>query len=240
MAYFGDLRHPLQRKVYKRINRPDQVNVKLIASTYTGFIVDRMGKHGVMHHSIKPLSSTMKICGPAVTVLGPELSLRRMAADVVEPGDVLVIAAGGSNDYSCFGDGTALKMKLRQVQGVVVDGATRDASRINALGFPCFCSGVTMKNFDYPVFETLGAVNVPVVCGGVQVNPGDLIFGDSDGILVIPKNFLPTLCADLKKELMDETVERLSLDETFKFNTQEDLERAGYEIIDSAYEDEQV
>jgi 4-hydroxy-4-methyl-2-oxoglutarate aldolase len=235
MAYFGDLRHPLQGKVFRQIQRPSRESIEEIARTYTGFIVDRLGKHGVMHHSIKPLNSKMKVCGPAITVLGPDLALRRMAADLAESGDVIVIEAGGSVDYGLFGDGTALKMTLCGVQGIIIDGSTRDANRICEIDFPCFCRGVNLKNYDYPVFPKFGAVNVPIVCGGVAVNPGDLIFGDGDGVLVIPRDFVDSISLNVKTDYLREAMERVSLGQDFRFDVEQDLISRGYQFVDQPF-----
>ena len=236
MAYYGNLKHPLQGKIYTKIKRPDTADVRTIGQTYTGFLVDRIGKHGALTSRIKPLDPESRVCGPAVTVLGPELSLRRAAADVAEPGDVLIIAAGGSDNYACFGDGTARKMAVQGVQGVVVDGSVRDARRITRLGFPCFCLGVTVANYDYPVFPKLGAVNVPVSCGGTIVDPGDLIVGDSDGVLCIPRSFVAILAENLLEDLHSETAERLQIDNTFRFGVESELLERGYEFIEEYFE----
>jgi 4-hydroxy-4-methyl-2-oxoglutarate aldolase len=231
MAYDGPLRHPYQGKIYTQIERPLAEHIEIVRQTYTGFVVDRLGKHGVMHHSLKPLDRSMKICGSAITVLGPDLALRRMAADLAQPGDVLVIAAGGTVDYGLFGDGTALKMSLRGVQGVVIDGSTRDAQRIVEMGFPCFCKGVNLRNYDYPVFARFGAVNVPVSVGGTIVNPGDLIFGDADGVLVVPRAFVPLLAQNIQEQYTQEAVERVGLGKDFSFDVKVELLQRGYEFI---------
>lgn len=238
MAYYGDLKHPFQGKVYRRIERPAIEHIETIAGTYTGFIIDRVGKHGALNHRIKPLHPEMRVCGPAVTVLGPELSLRLMAADIAQPGDVLMIAAGGVEDYACFGDGTARNMALQGIQGVVIDGSARDGRRIVTLGFPCFCSGITMRNYDYPVFAKLGAVNVPVSCGGAIINPGDLLFGDADGVICIPRMFVPELCENLREALLIETEERLALGRDFRFNVEEELLNRGYDVVDGSFFDD--
>jgi 4-hydroxy-4-methyl-2-oxoglutarate aldolase len=238
VAYYGHLKHPYQGKVYRRIERPAKEHIDTIAQTYTGFIIDRVGKLGALDPRIKPLDPASKVCGPAITVLGPELSLRRMAADIAQPGDVLVIAAGAVQEYACFGDGTARKMAIRGVQGVVIDGTVRDGRRIANLGFPCFCSGVNVRNYDYPVFPKLGAVNVPISCGDSIVYPGDLIFGDADGVICISRSFVPELCTDLLESLWTETEERLALRDDFRFGVDKELVDRGYEIVDESFSDD--
>jgi 4-hydroxy-4-methyl-2-oxoglutarate aldolase len=233
-VYDGHLSHPHVGKVYKQILRPNPEHVRLIRATYTGFIVDRMGKYGIVDSQIKPLRQDSVICGPAITVLGPDLATRRAAADIAESGDVLVVAAGDSS-FACFGDGTARKMKLAGVQGVVIDGLTRDARRIAALNFPCFCRGTSLSNFDYPVFSKLGAINVPVVCGNALVYPGDLIFGDADGVLVIPRKFVGELADGIQEALLSETIERLALKPGYIFGALEELHQRGYTISEGSF-----
>jgi 4-hydroxy-4-methyl-2-oxoglutarate aldolase len=232
--YTGTLLHPHQMLVYKSIPRPERKHIEAIANTYTGFVVDRVGKHGVLDSDIKPLRADTKMCGPAITVLGPDLAVRRAAADIAEPGDVLVIAARQAS-FACFGDGTARKMRLAGVHGVVIDGFTRDARRIAALNFHCFCRGSTLSNFDYPVFGRYGAINVPVSCGNTIVNPGDIIFGDADGVLVIPRRFVPDLATNLAADFLAETRERLSLKPGYSFNELDTLRDRGYEINDGCF-----
>jgi 4-hydroxy-4-methyl-2-oxoglutarate aldolase len=235
VAYYGELKHPLQGKIFRNIIRPSAEDISAIGIAYSGYLVDRMGKLGVVHPGIKPLGPEMKVCGPAITVLGPDLTMRRMASDLAHAGDVLVIAAGGGNDYACFGDGTALKMSLGGVAGVVIDGPTRDAERIRMLGFPCFCSGTNLRNYDYPVFPKFGGINVPVVIGGVHVEPGDLIFGDSDGVLVIPRNFVNILAKHVLEDFANEGRERASLKSPFKFDVEQELIERGYDVQDGPY-----
>ena len=180
---------PMTGKIYSKINRPNQLDIEAIATAYSGFILDRMGKVGAVDGGIKPLSPGMRICGPAITCLGPDLSLRRAAIDLADPNDVLVVAAGGSS-IACFGDGTARRMLLKNLQGVVLDAPTRDSAALRSLKFSTFSRGESPRNHHYPFESGKGAVNVPVIVGGVLINPGDVIFGDDDGVVVVPRTNL--------------------------------------------------
>ena len=201
MAVPGIHRHPSQGRIVREIQRPGSDILATLSESYTGFVLDLLGKRGAMSTELLPLDRGMKVCGPAVTSLGPDLSVRRMAIDLARPGDVLVVAAGGATDYSCFGDGTARRMLLKGIAGVVVDGSTRDAAGIRRLGFPTFVKGVTPSNYDYPVSAEFGSVNVPVVCAGVHVHPGDVILGDDDGVVVIPRQAAKGLTEKILEEL---------------------------------------
>jgi 4-hydroxy-4-methyl-2-oxoglutarate aldolase len=225
--------HKYQGTINTSINRPSKSDIEIISSSYTAFVLDRMGKHGAVHSTIKPLYSGMICCGPAVTSLGPDLSVRRMTIDVAEPGDVLVVAAGGCADYACFGDGTAKRMSLKMMSGAVIDGAVRDAGGLKKLGFPTFCKGVTPRNYHYPVSAEYGAVNVPVNCGGVSVSPGDLIFGDEDGVIVIPKEMVSNVAKLVSREIVKERDMRSAMTSYVQFDVKAELLKRGYKFNDS-------
>lgn len=228
MAIEGIHRHPVQGKVITEIKRPSDETVKAFQNCYTAFALDYLGKFSAMHHSISSLSPGMRICGPAVTSLGPDLTVRRMAIDLAQPGDVLVVAAGGVADYACFGDGTVRRMMLKQMAGAIIDGSTRDAGGIRKLGFPTFVKGITPRNYHYPVSAEYGGVNILVICGGVLVNPGDLILGDDDGIVVVPRDEAERLGQVIPESLAREAAERDAMREYEPFNFQEELRRRGY------------
>ncbi len=215
--------HPQQRRVVTRIERPDAEVVRRFSEFYTGIVLDTLGKHGAMHTDIGPLSPGMRMCGPAVTSLGPDLTVRRMAIDLAQPGDVLVIAAGDIRDVACFGDGTASRMIKKELAGAVVDGCTRDAAGLRALGFPTFVRGVTPRNYHYPESGDHGSVNVPVVCGGVLVEPGDLVLGDDDGVVVVPRAVAADLVAPVAEKLRAERELRGSWETYEPFDVEAEL-----------------
>lgn len=232
MAVAGIFKHPDQGKIVRTIERAEKAHVDVIAGAYSAFVLDFLGKQGVIR-GVRPLSSGMKMCGPAVTSLNPDLSVRRMAIDLAQPGDVLVVAAGGVRDYACFGDGTAQRMQLRGLAGAMIDGATRDAAGVRRLGFPTFTLGVTPKNYHYPVSDKYGAVNVPVVCSGVSIDPGDIIFGDDDGVIVIPKSEAGRVADLVAEHLPQEREARSKMHEQdLAFHVEEELRGRGYEFLD--------
>jgi 4-hydroxy-4-methyl-2-oxoglutarate aldolase len=190
--------------------------------------LDHLGKHGAMHVDIAPLSPGMRICGPATTSLGPDLTVRRMAIDLAAPHDVLVVAAGDVRDYACFGDGTARRMQLKGLVGAVIDGCVRDAAGLRRLRFPTFARGVTPRNYHYPASGQHGAVNVPVVCGGVLVCPGDVIVGDDDGVVVVPRAEADRLAREVHQHLLEERSERNSWVTYPPYEVKEDLIALGY------------
>lgn len=224
-------RHPDQGVIVESFTRPGPDAVRSIGGCYTGLILDHLGKHGAMHVEIGPLAPGMRVAGPATTSLGPDLTVRRAAIDLAEPGDVLVVAAGGVEDFACFGDGTARRMQLKGMAGAVVDGSVRDSAGIRELEFPTFARGVTARNYHYPASGEHGAVNVPVVCGGVVVSPGDLVVGDDDGIVVVPRQEVDRLAGLLRERLEAERAERSAWTGYPAYGVQRQLEALGYRAV---------
>lgn len=179
-------RHRLHGTINPDFARPDRGLVSRFAAHDTAKVADVMAGYGVAYHEIKPLRPEMRLCGPALTVLtqpGDALYVQR-AIDLVQPGDVVVIDATGCRDVAVIGERLAYFMKLRGAAGIVVDGAVRDSVGIVAEGIPTFCRGCCIRIFGS---KGPGAINVPVTVGGVPVEPGDIVLGDADGIVIVPR-----------------------------------------------------
>ena len=151
---------------------------------------DVQGRAGVMHSSIKP-PFRGKLFGSAVTVrLVPgDLQDPLAAIDIAEPGDVIVVDAGGDTEVSVCGGLMGGLAKNRGIRGMVIDGAGRDVDELRELGWPIFTRAITARG-THTMFSGRKndvSVNVPIVCGGVLVHPGDLIVADEIGITVIPR-----------------------------------------------------
>lgn len=226
------LRHPDQGKIFAKIDRPPAAVVEAFRGFYTGIVSDTLGKLGPMHHEIKPVAPGMKLCGPAVTCLGTDQTVRKLAMGIAEPGDVVVVAAGGVKEYACFGDMSATFLHARGVAGIVIDGATRDVAGIKQLGFPTFARAVTPRNYHYPAGGDHGAINVSVVCGGMLVNPGDIILGDDDGVIVVSKDVAEELARAVRSRLDVENHGRqVLLSGRGGFDVTEELKGRGYEFL---------
>jgi RraA family protein len=139
-----------------------------------------------------------KICAPACTVKvfpGDNLMVHK-SLDVIEPGDVIVVDAGGSAMNAVLGDLISTKARHRGAAGFVIDGLVRDLPNIRELGdFPVFARGTTPIG---PLHRGPGEINFPICCGGVVVNPGDLIVGDAMGVVVVPQSIAVELLERLK------------------------------------------
>jgi regulator of RNase E activity RraA len=166
--------------------RPSRSIVSEFDELFSGAISDAMNLAGAMVSEIKPIFDEIKIVGSAITVathVGDTLTLVK-AIDLTQPGDVIVIDGRGHKDSAIWGGLMARSAMKKGVVGVVVDGAARDVAEIRQLKFPVFARAIVPNN---GTAGYLGKINVPIQCGGVTVRPGDIIFGDDDGVVVIPQ-----------------------------------------------------
>lgn len=179
----------LHNRLKHNIDRVAPEVVKMYAGYSTGNVVDAMGKlGGAMDYQIKPLKQDWWFCGPAVTVKCRPVdnALEYKAIEICQPGDVLVITNFKNHTHSMWGDILGRIAKKRGIAGVVGDGLVRDIPGIIAVGLPVFACGSTPNS----VFKNgPGEVNYPISCGDVVVEPGDLVMGDCDGVVVVPKAY---------------------------------------------------
>ncbi|MFJ5850591.1 RraA family protein [Streptomyces sp. NPDC092903] len=176
-----------EREIHTEIVRPARSQVAALSRLPVASILDALGKTGALSHCLRLQTPGLVLCGSAVTALGPDVTVRRAAIDLAQPGDIVVVAAGGSKERACFGGVTAQHMQSRGLTGVLVDGMVRDVTELRRIGFPTVARGTTPLNYDYPAGIENGAVNVPVIIDGVRVSPGDVVVGDEDGAVVVPR-----------------------------------------------------
>jgi len=152
-------------------------------------IHEAMGKKGNLPHQIKPIHPKMKVCGPAypVKTMPCDNTILHRAYAYAKPGDVLVVDCSGYYEAGYWGDLMSLGAKTKGIAGLVIDGCVRDAEEIEAMNFPVFSRGLcilgTGKHGD-------GTLNQPIILGNYTINPGDIILGDRDGIVVIPQEMV--------------------------------------------------
>ncbi len=142
------------------------------------------GGRGALSSRIKPIDVRMRVCGPAVTVKvrpGDNLMLHK-AIYVAKPGDVIVADAQGFTEAGAWGEVMTVAAQARLLGGLVFNGAIRDTREIAELGFPAFCAGVCIKGTEK---ASVGPINHQLVIDGVIINPGDLVVGDCDGVVII-------------------------------------------------------
>lgn len=146
------------------------------------------GKIGALPSALRPIAPGMRVCGPALTVHSPggdNLWLHR-ALDVARPGDVMVVYASGVYEHGYWGEIMATMAQARGVAGLVIDGGVRDSTLLAQMGFPVFARGLCIRGTGKD-FGATGWINHPIRLGEVTVDGGDLIVGDADGVVAIPR-----------------------------------------------------
>lgn len=164
----------------------------------TSFVVDAMQGRGGLDHAIKPLDPANRFVGTALTArAGARDNLAAIAAlDLIQPGDVLVIATQGFTGTSTLGDNMAKIAQIKGAVAIVTDGMARDATEILEIGIPVFCRGAT-PNSAFP--SGPGEIGLPIAMGEVTIDAGDLIMGDRDGVVVVPKDRVNEIAARLEE-----------------------------------------
>ena len=167
---------------------------------------EAMGRKYYIDSSIRPLYDGMKVCGPALTCQCPEMDNLTLhaALHIAEPGDVIVCTLGDYAEQGPFGDCLATSAMARGIEGLVVNTCVRDGEDIHKMGFNVFCKGHCING---TIKNAFGHIGYPLAIGGQVVNPGDIIIGDDDGLVVVPleiaEEVLEKCLAKMKKE--DET-----------------------------------
>ena len=153
---------------------------------------EAQGRVGLLSPEIRPVKEGLKLVGRAVTVFatpGDNLMIH-VAMEQCEPGDVMVVAVNSRSDCGYFGDLLATLMQARGITGLVIDSGVRDLADLRQMNIPVFSRCISAQG---TVKETLGDVNIPVVCGGQVINPSDLIIGDDDGVVVVRRHELDSV-----------------------------------------------
>jgi 4-hydroxy-4-methyl-2-oxoglutarate aldolase len=174
--------------IRRDIQRVGREILEAAARIPTATLHEAAGKAGALPHAIKPISSAFRVCGPALPVHSPggdNLWLHR-ALYVAEPGDVLVVSVSGVYEHGYWGEIMSTAARARRIGGLVIDGCVRDGSLLEAIGFPVFARGLCIRGTGKD-FGARGWINAPTLFNDVTVMPGDLIAGDGDGVVCIPR-----------------------------------------------------
>jgi len=184
----------------RAITRVDAEQVKRAAEFQAAILADVAGRRGTLNGRVKPLAASMKVAGPAITVEvrpGDNLAIHAALA-IAQPGDVIVV--DGKGDLSCalIGEIMSTQAHAAGIAGIIIDGAVRDADALAQDDFPVFAAGLNPCG---PTKSIAGRVNHPVSVAGAAIQPGDLIVGDADGVVVLPREEVDALLVLAQQKL---------------------------------------
>jgi 4-hydroxy-4-methyl-2-oxoglutarate aldolase len=226
--------------VVRNIRRTEPELVKRLGALGVASAHEAYGRFGLMKPYLRPVWSGAETSGTAVTVLAQpgDNWMIHVAVEQCQPGDILVVGCTTDNTDGMFGDLLATSLMARGVRGLIIDAGVRDAKALREMGFPVWSKAISAKG---TVKATLGAVNVPVVCAGINVMPGDVVVADDDGVVVIGRKDAADVVAKGEKRVADEDGKRqklaagvLGLD---MYNMREPLAKAGLIYVDELEED---
>jgi len=221
--------------VKRNIVRADPAAVAKLSRFGVATIHEAMGRVGLMKPYMRPAYSGARLCGSAVTILlqPGDNWMMHVAAEQLQPGDVAVAACTTDTTDGFFGELLAGSYRSQGAQGLIIDGGVRDVKELEEMNFPVFSRAIHSRG---TVKATLGSVNIPVVCAGALVHPGDVVVADVDGIVVVPAGIAMQVAdASEKREIAEAGVRAGLVAGKFGldiYNMRERLEKAGLRYID--------
>jgi 4-hydroxy-4-methyl-2-oxoglutarate aldolase len=196
--------------IVRTIPRADAAVIKRLGAAGVATVHEAQGRNGLMRPYMRPIYPSARVAGSAVTVLcapGDNLMIHASIA-VVQPGDVLVVTTFSESTDGMFGELLAESCRAHGVAGLVIDAGVRDTTELTALDFPVWSKAVSAQG---TIKATPGSVNVPIVCAGQSVSPGDVIVGDADGVVVVSRDAATAVAGAAEERLAKEEKNRARL-----------------------------